>query len=129
MVTRVARPGYMTEGAEFRQETFGMGSATGDVRAAIKSVVGAIEPAATVILYGSRARGTAEADSDWDLLILVDGPVDAARKRAIRNALYELEWSCGEVITSAIKSRTTWAEPRFKVSPFYLAVERDGVIL
>ena len=29
-----------------------------------------------VILYGSEARGTAEPDSDIDLLVLLDGPVD-----------------------------------------------------
>jgi predicted nucleotidyltransferase len=29
-----------------------------------------------VILYGSEARGTAAADSDIDLLVLLEGPVD-----------------------------------------------------
>lgn len=29
-----------------------------------------------VILYGSEARGTAEPDSDIDLLVLLEGPVD-----------------------------------------------------
>ena len=32
-----------------------------------------------VILYGSEARGQAEADSDIDLLVLLDGPVDYGR--------------------------------------------------
>ena len=29
-----------------------------------------------LILYGSEARGTADADSDIDLLVLLEGPVD-----------------------------------------------------
>lgn len=95
----------------------------------IKAAIQAIEPDATVILYGSRARGSAQADSDWDLLVLVDGVVDLSRKRAIRRALYDLEWETGEVITSAIKNREAWNAPRLRVSPFYQAVARDGVTL
>lgn len=37
-------------------------------RDAIRSVL----PTATVILYGSRARGDTRPDSDYDLLVLVD---------------------------------------------------------
>jgi len=95
----------------------------------MKTTIHRVHPGATVILYGSRARGTARPDSDWDLLILVDEPVDAALKAGIRRALYELEWNTGEVITSSIKNREAWAEPRLRVSPFFLAVERDGIVL
>jgi len=38
----------------------------------IKNTVLAIEPNATLILYGSRARGSYREDSDIDLIILVD---------------------------------------------------------
>lgn len=95
----------------------------------MKGTVKAIEPAASVILFGSRARRSAGPESDWDLLILVDGPVDAARKRKLRHALYELEWETGEVITSVIKSREEWMTPRVRVSPFYLNVSKEGIML
>jgi len=42
----------------------------------IKHAVHEVEPDAEIILYGSRSRGDALAESDWDFLILVDGSID-----------------------------------------------------
>lgn len=41
---------------------------------AMASKLHAIDPHARAFLFGSRARGTARKDSDWDLLILIDKP-------------------------------------------------------
>jgi predicted nucleotidyltransferase len=45
----------------------------------VKDAVQEIEPAAEIILYGSRSRNEETSESDWDLLILVDGDVDDGR--------------------------------------------------
>ena len=57
------------------------------------AAVHAVEPGATIILYGSRARGDAESDSDWDLLVLLDGDVTPGREALAQRAVYEVEWS------------------------------------
>lgn len=100
-----------------------------DLRRRIKGTVQALEPDAEIILYGSRARGDAAADSDWDLLILVDGPMDAAREQAIRHRLYELEWDSDEVICSVICSRLDWNSPLYRAMPFHRNVDHDGIVL
>ena len=45
-----------------------------------------------VVLFGSEARGDAEPDSDIDLLVLLEGPIDlGADIRTIVDALYPLQ--------------------------------------
>ena len=45
-----------------------------------------------VVLYGSCARGTEESESDIDLMVLLEGPVDGAQEiRRIWEVLYPLQ--------------------------------------
>ncbi len=99
------------------------------LRGSIRQAVCAVEPGAEIILYGSRARGDAGPESDWDLLILVDGPVDGDRKTAIRHRLYEVEWDSDEVLTSIIFNREDWHSPLYQAMPFHQNVDRDGIFL
>lgn len=95
----------------------------------VRHTVHFLEPDAEVILYGSRARGDANAESDWDFLVLVDGPVDEERKNAIRHRLYEIEWACGEVLSALVCSREDWNSPRYQRIPLHKTVEREGRVL
>jgi len=105
------------------------GAPRGSLRDRIRQAVHTVEPDAQIILYGSRARGNAGPESDWDLLVLVDGPVNGDRKSAIRHRLYEVEWDFDEVLTSIIFSREDWNSPLYRAMPFHQNVDRDGVSL
>ena len=88
-----------------------------------------VDPEAEIILYGSRSRGDSGPDSDWDLLILVEGPSDDQRADRIRHRLYEVEWECDEVISSIVRSRKEWNSGLYQVMPFHQSVEREGIRL
>ncbi len=99
-------------------------------RQRIRDTIRAAEPSAECILFGSRARGDAREDSDWDVLVLVEGEVTDARKRRIRYTLYDLEFEVGMVLASIIKSKEQW----YKEATFYKTwlaqnVEQEGIIL
>jgi predicted nucleotidyltransferase len=95
----------------------------------VKQTVHEIEPDADIILYGSRARGDAHAESDWDFLILLDGVVDDARTDAIRHRLYEIEWDCGEVLSSIVRSRQEWDTPLHQVTPLSKVIREQGILI
>jgi len=100
---------------------------TMDIR--IREAVHSVEPEANLILYGSRARGTASPESDWDLLILVDGEISNDRVDRIRSQLYEVEWDTGEVITSVIRTKAEWHSKTWRAMPFHQRVETEGIAL
>jgi predicted nucleotidyltransferase len=93
----------------------------------VKRAVHKIEPEADIVLYGSRARGDAHAESDWDFLILLDGVVDEARTDAIRHRLYEIEWDCGEVLCSIVRSRQEWDSSLQQATPFAKILREQGI--
>ena len=87
------------------------------------------EPSTTTILYGSEARGDARADSDIDLLILLEGDKrDLKRESLISGALYDLELSTGVLISPMIMLRKQWENRPFK-TPFYINVMNEGIWL
>ena len=53
-----------------------------------------------VMLYGSCARGTEEMDSDIDLMVLLEGPVDSAQEiRRIWAVLYPLQLESARLLS------------------------------
>ena len=88
-----------------------------------------ISPRAKVILYGSRARGDAIPESDYDLLVLVDHPVTLKEEDIFRQQLFPIEIEIGCVFTLNAYHLSDWDSVLYKVMPFRQNVEREGLII
>lgn len=99
----------------------------------LRVLAGAIRPApASLVLFGSLARGEAEADSDIDVLVVRGADVDEdderwsasldawvlGARRVVGNAVNHLEVSAAEV-PARFRSR----------KPLWRAIQRDGAVL
>lgn len=100
-----------------------------DILRRCKSAVTATVGDAEVILYGSRARGDAHEDSDYDIVVVVNGPVDMALEDRIRAKVYPLELETGALITLIVYSRDEWQSALHQATPFHKAVQQEGVRL
>jgi len=72
-----------------------------DISAIAARIVEAVHPT-RIYLFGSRAEGTARPDSDVDLLVVYDGPLEYMdAQRTIRRALRPREFSLDLLITTS----------------------------
>lgn len=95
----------------------------------IKEIVSTTEPEATIILYGSYARGEQKEGSDIDILILVNKEkITYSDEKRIKYPLYELEFETGTLISPIVFSHDDW-EIRHKITPFYKNVKKEGILL
>ena len=95
----------------------------------VKSAIHSSVPGASVILYGSRARGDARPDSDWDFMILTDGSRTSELEELCRNILYDIELETDTVISSIIRSKEEWNSERYKYIPIKIRVDEEGMMI
>lgn len=95
----------------------------------LKECIRAFLPSSTVLLYGSAARGTRDAESDLDVLVLTEAPLTAEVARAVTDAVYDLELSRGAVISTLFYSVDEWNAPLVRGTPFRARLEAEAVLL
>ena len=100
-----------------------------ELLAECKAVIREVAPEAELILYGSRARGDAHEDADYDLLVLVDRNVDMALERTIVGRLVPLEMRTGRALAVLIYNRAQWDSALYRAMPLHQNVTREGVTI
>ena len=97
------------------------------VARAVKAAVRAFDPTAQVVLFGSRARGEARADSDYDFLVLLNLPIDFQLKNKVLDSIYEVELATNTVIGPLIRNQTEWS--KMTAFPIFQEISTDGVAI
>jgi predicted nucleotidyltransferase len=83
-------------------------TSTTQILSSIKSQVQIVLPDAEVLLFGSRAYGTPTKESDWDILILTDIPVNSETKKKIHNKIFPLSVEIGAFINTLTLQQKEW---------------------
>ena len=95
----------------------------------IKYAVLQINADAEVYLYGSRAWQDAKADSDWDILILLNNAHTTLKEeKEYRSRLYDISLDIGQHISTYVFSKNEWHK-KFSITPLYKNVSSEAVKL
>lgn len=95
----------------------------------IKEIIKGMDDSATAILYGSRVKGTARKDSDWDVLILLNKrKVSIKDEQQFRHKLYDLELKIGQPISTFVYSLFDW-NTKMSNTPLFKNIQLEGRIL
>jgi len=112
--------------ADFEQNENGLSYS--EILYHIKAKVLELNSDAEVILYGSRVRGEAHSESDWDILILLPIVVDLQEEQRFRYHLLDVEMEYGQAFSVQVKSKVEWHQ-KYTVTPLYQNISQEGVRL
>ena len=86
----------------------------------VKSKVLEVLSGTEVILFGSRANDTANAESDWDILVLSpQQPITKEIKLQVHNKIFPLSVSIGAFINMLLVTKKDWQQ-----NPSYYSLQQ-----
>ena len=81
-----------------------------------------------LILFGSRARGDADPDSDLDVLTVLDDCVTDPVRDFVSDCAWEAGYELGIVVVPVVFSRQEWEEGPERFSLLAQAVQAEGIL-
>ena len=98
-----------------------------DIIYRIKSGIRDKDPQAEIFLYGSRARGDNQPDSDWDILVITPrDKITYDYESDLRDPIFDIELETGQIISLIVYSKSDWVN-RMAFSPLYSNVKKEGI--
>jgi predicted nucleotidyltransferase len=101
-------------------------------RLALAAAVQALKdhfPVEQVLLFGSRARGEGNAESDLDILVLTTREMTWIERRAVIDALFDIELAHDVLLSPLIVSGQEWRQGPYRILPIHDEIARDGVVV
>ena len=82
-----------------------------------------------IILFGSRARGDADPQSDLDVVVVLDDDIDASAREYVSDCAWESGFAHGIVVVPVVFTQSEWERGPERHSLFVRAVETEGVLV
>jgi uncharacterized protein len=80
-----------------------------------------------VVLFGSRARGNSDPESDMDVLILINEPLTSEVRDKVSDCAWEAGFEDGIVVASLVYTKDEWENGPEHYSPFAETVRSEGI--
>ncbi len=98
-----------------------------DILAKLKAKLQKRLPLSRLVLFGSRARGDADLDSDLDVLVVLNTPVSREVEDYVNDCAWEAGLEHGIVVVPVTVSRLDWEEGLLSSSLLAIAVRQEGI--
>ena len=82
-----------------------------------------------LILFGSRARGDADPQSDLDVVVVLNDSIDAPAREYVSECAWEAGFEHGIVMVPMVYTQSEWEHGPERQSLFVQAVEAEGVLV
>jgi uncharacterized protein len=82
-----------------------------------------------VLLFGSRAMGDADPDSDMDVLVVLDQPESPEVMDAVTDCAWEAGFDAGVVVVPIVVYRDQWENGPDRAALLAIAVREEGVAI
>jgi uncharacterized protein (UPF0332 family)/predicted nucleotidyltransferase len=99
-------------------------------REAIEAAAAALRarfPVTDIVLYGSKARGDSDPESDVDLLVLTSRPLDDEEQQRLWSDLHDISMRFDVLLSPLTVEARSWRDGVHSVLPIHTEVEREGV--
>lgn len=84
-------------------------------------------PATEIILYGSKARGDFHKESDIDLLILFDLPLNSQIEEEITRIAFDIELEYDVIFGKIIENKKYWNTSLAQSMPLHWNIDKEGI--
>jgi predicted nucleotidyltransferase len=80
-----------------------------------------------IFLYGSAARGEADAESDIDLLVLTSKKIPRTERHQITDLVCEVNLEENTNFSTLVVDRISWENGLFSALPIHEQIQKDGI--
>ena len=94
--------------------------------AVLKERLQQMDDSSQIVLFGSKARGDDDADSDIDILVLTDLVADHSLEIAVRAIAFDIELQYDVIFGLVVMNRTFW-DSKGRGMPLHWTIDKEGV--